>query len=1172
MATLYWGGGTGTWDSTSVTHWYTDAGRTVLASAPPTYADDVIFDSGSNTVDYTVTIATGFVGTGSITGTVLTITAVTSGTLTVGSSIYTANLPGGTTYVLGGTYITSLGTGTGGIGTYNISQSQTVTSTSIAASASCNNLTINTSTNGALTVAGVTPASLSVYGNATIALTNIGWSGSSTYYTVFCSSTAGKTITNNNSIVGPISFCGTGSWTLGSAFGCSFNSTSGFRIIRGSFNTGNFNLTLSLSTFYSVGTYTRSISLGSSTVALTNASACINLESTGLTFNAGTSTFTITQPDCTFYGAGFTFGTVNFTNGSSGINSIVGANTFATLYFVGSPSASTGIKTVILSDNQIVTGTLTLGTTNKPNNRMFIASDTIGTPRTLTVNTTVAALIDVDVRDITAAGPLIPWTGTRLGNCGGNSNITFPLPKTVYWSTAAGGNWGTTNAWATSSGGLASGDNFPLSQDTVIINDTNLSAATSIVMSAKWNIGNINAATRTTVTNIDNNTVTPTIYGNVNLPAVVGTTGTGALTFSGSGQQYITSGGRTWTQPFVVNTQLSGGFSLGSALTADNTFTITRGNVTLNGFDLTVRTFNASNSNTKGIAFGNNNITVTGTGTVWSTTTSGGTTITGTNPTVVVSSTGSTAITVGSGTLYDSNAISFKFTGGTYALSLLTGTNNAARDLDFTGFSGTWNAYGTGPRIYGNLIMSPTMTLTPTTNVLSMYGANGNKTITTNGKTIDFPITFTGVGSEWVLQDNLTVGSTRTVTLTGGNINLNDQQLTANAFSSSGSTVRGINAGTARSGSIILNGSNVTVWDASNATNLSLTGNPAAILNNPSAVGTRTIIHGVTGGTETTAMSFNVVSGTDTVKFGTGSAIVTKNLDFIGFDGTIIQANQVTVYGNITIPPEVTYNAGANPLVFGSTSGVKYITTSGVQLNRTVTFDGVGGTWKLLDNTTTASATYNLNLVNGTLDLNGTTLTVPVSFATNNSNVRSLIFNNGTLICGGAITSGFSATSSTNLTVQGPGTIKFTNTSATTFNGGNGVYPIVLELAGTGDLTIAGSNTIDTITNSTAPVTLILPNNSTTTLNNFDLSGNPGQLVTLKTDTTDFSAVLTKSSGTVMANYVSIKDSFVTGGAEWYAGGGSINAGGNTGWQFIPGTAVIDIGKGITIGSGIKFT
>lgn len=68
--------------------------------------------------------ATGGVMTASITTTVLTVTAVTSGTFKVGQTI-------SGTGVTAGTYIVSLGTGTGGVGTYNVSVSQTAGSTAI---------------------------------------------------------------------------------------------------------------------------------------------------------------------------------------------------------------------------------------------------------------------------------------------------------------------------------------------------------------------------------------------------------------------------------------------------------------------------------------------------------------------------------------------------------------------------------------------------------------------------------------------------------------------------------------------------------------------------------------------------------------------------------------------------------------------------------------------------------------------------------------------------------------------------------------------------------------------------------------------------------------------------------------------------------------------------------
>ena len=66
----------------------------------------------------------GAIVTGSISGTTLTVSAVTNGVLAIGSTISGTGVTAGTT-------ITAYGTGTGGTGTYTVSSSQTVASTTI---------------------------------------------------------------------------------------------------------------------------------------------------------------------------------------------------------------------------------------------------------------------------------------------------------------------------------------------------------------------------------------------------------------------------------------------------------------------------------------------------------------------------------------------------------------------------------------------------------------------------------------------------------------------------------------------------------------------------------------------------------------------------------------------------------------------------------------------------------------------------------------------------------------------------------------------------------------------------------------------------------------------------------------------------------------------------------
>lgn len=102
--------------------WADVAGGAVVIDAP-IYADR---DTGAPTVTATAFVGTGTINDGATSaGTVLTITAVTSGSLKVGDVVTGAGITAGTT-------ITALGTGTGGTGTYTVSVSQLVASETIS--------------------------------------------------------------------------------------------------------------------------------------------------------------------------------------------------------------------------------------------------------------------------------------------------------------------------------------------------------------------------------------------------------------------------------------------------------------------------------------------------------------------------------------------------------------------------------------------------------------------------------------------------------------------------------------------------------------------------------------------------------------------------------------------------------------------------------------------------------------------------------------------------------------------------------------------------------------------------------------------------------------------------------------------------------------------------------
>jgi hypothetical protein len=178
-------------------------------------------------------------------------------------------------------------------------------------------------------------------------------------------------------------------------------------------------------------------------------------------------------------------------------------------------------------------------------------SDTIGTARTLTCAAVSGSLADVDFRNITIAGAAAPISGTRFGNCGGNSGITFSAPKNVYWVAAAGTSW-LSDSWSTTAGGIADLSNFPLAQDTVIFEDAYPTSGTVTLNGC--NIGTFDTSTRTTALTLSAGTtgsIVPMVYGDWKFGALVSISG-GFIHFMGNTAQTIFSNGRTFNLPLTL--------------------------------------------------------------------------------------------------------------------------------------------------------------------------------------------------------------------------------------------------------------------------------------------------------------------------------------------------------------------------------------------------------------------------------------------------------------------------------------------------------------------------------------------------------------------------------------------------------------------------------------------
>jgi hypothetical protein len=527
--------------------------------------------------------------------------------------------------------------------------------------------------------------------------------------------TTGLTVTTNGkTLTGQLNFSGaTGSWSLVDALTVSGSLT----VSAGTFTTNNFNVTAS--SLSSSNTNTRTINLGSSTVTLTGTTPISFGTSTNLTFNAGTSSI-VCSSNINFDGGNQTFRNVSFTNTNSGTHTINQTNTFNSLSITAPVSA--GLRQVSFSANQTINGTLTLSAGTNATARTFIRSNTIGTTRTLTC-AAVASLTDIDFHDITIAGAAAPVSGTRLGDCKGNSGITFDAAKNVYFVSTGSVNWSNSANWSNTSGGSASLVYFPLAQDTILFETTYPNTGSTVTLNGPYNIGTIDMSARTSNTmTLATGTQTPTIYGNWINGTGTTITGTGTLTFAGRGSQTITSAGKTFPNPFTIDSP-SGSVTLQDAFTLSRSvagvLTVTSGIFDANGYNVSLTSslsgFASSTSNTRTIAVGTGTWTIAGSGTSWNASTSTNLTVTGTG---TISLTSISAKTFAGGGIQTYPTLN---QGGTGTLTVSGSnkfaglTNTAIGRIQFTG--GTTNQFTsfTISGALGNLLQLGSTNLTQVT-------------------------------------------------------------------------------------------------------------------------------------------------------------------------------------------------------------------------------------------------------------------------------------------------------------------------------------------------------------------------------------------------------------------------------------------------------------------------
>jgi len=278
------------------------------------------------------------------------------------------------------------------------------------------------------------------------------------------------------------------------------------------------------------------------------------------------------------------------------------------------------------------------------------------------------------------------------------------------------------------------------------------------------------------------------------------TVGAGANTVTFFRTGTVTSSGQTLDFPVTVSNSgititLADNMTVGSS----RLFTLTQGTLVLGSNTLTAGRFSSTGTSTRSVTRTTGNITLTG------------------NGATVLALTGSNA-TYGAGLAFTCNysgstgTRTFNVTDVNPEIDITAGsdivtftTNNAVGNLDFTGFSGTWS----------NVVMS-LASLTVSTGMTVTAGANTvtfarTGTVTSNGKTLDFPVTINGAGITATIGDTLSIGTTRNLSLAQGTLNFNNQNASLGTFTSQVANTRVLTLG---SGTITVNGSGTDAWRA----------------------------------------------------------------------------------------------------------------------------------------------------------------------------------------------------------------------------------------------------------------------------------------------------------------------------------------------------------------------
>lgn len=621
-----------------------------------------------------------------------------------------------------------------------------------------------------------------------------------------------QSITTAGKSMGGMTWNGAGgSWAFADA--CTFyNAICPVTLTAGSVTTAGF--AMNSGTWNISGSTTRSMNITNSTITVGSGStpSWVATTTTNLTFTSTGSSIVMTgNGNASFAGGGLTYNDVSLVSGG-GTLTITGNNNYATLTWKSSTSGRIGVTA---GSTQTVSGLFT-GSFSTTRVHSSVQSTVTGSTYTLSAGS--VSLDTIVFSDCIATGAAT-WSGTNVGDGGGNTGITFSSPLTLYWVGTSGGGWSNATVWGTSSGG-AGGSRTPLPQDTVVFDGNSITSGSRTITVT---IAHLPSVDFTGVTNnptiaFSNTNGQIACYGNLIIPSACTITSTNAtLKMRGRGSFVIDTKGKQYDSQIQIDAPTAN-YSLASnflgVTSSAGCIDLNLGSFNSGSYNFTGTAFTSNNTNTRSLNMGSGQWTLTGSGiSIWQVNTSGLTFTKGTLPVVCnySGSTGTRTITSTSSNTANSQVPDFSITAGTDQISISTSRTGS---LDFTGFAGTLNS--NTRVVLGNITLGSGMTVASAATTTTWGGTSGTWYFRSNGVTFSAGLLIDGAGANFEIADDVSLGtaSSSTLTITNGTFSLGTKKLTAFSYAL-GSGTKGLNFG---SGTLSLNGTGTVLNTNTNST------------------------------------------------------------------------------------------------------------------------------------------------------------------------------------------------------------------------------------------------------------------------------------------------------------------------------------------------------------------